>query len=84
MVPGQVAKVGGMVSKIFLDPSSTFGASPTRSKTPAENFKFDVWNYSEDFTPVIDATIIQVLTPPEVNPKPKRNRISAIKIKTNG
>ena len=68
----QLSAVGEQVSAAFRYVISTVGAVSTRVK--AEGPVFQVWDYSDDFTPVIDSIIKGIL-------KPKRKRIDSSKVK---
>ena len=75
----QRSKVGEAVSAFFKGSTDA-----TREKVKSLE-KCKVWNYSDNVTPVIDACIMAIANPPpspEIIEKPKRKRISSLKIKT--
>lgn len=84
----QLCRLGHLVNIAFKTSTDFRGSRADRTKVPVSKAKFKVWDYSDNFTPVIDSCIEAILKPPpEPEPvieKPKRKRISASKVKIDG
>lgn len=84
----QLCNVGHRVSLLFKETNEFKGSRAYRVRVPVPKATFKVWDYSDNFIPIIDCCIQDILKPdPEPEPvieKQKRKRISASKVKIDG